>query len=969
MSRTSRAGAGGVWLTPAALSARRELCAGSLAPLADSLARELEPLLTVELDLPTLKARLSRAGGRCPRDGAMLAFDPLSPRRHRCPECGALHCDEAHHRWWIMGYHLWLAERAVHAATLYALRGDRRHAELARGVLERYAGVYLDYPNSDNVLGPSRPFFSTYLESLWLLHLCVALDLLETVAPGQLWTDRVRERLVAPSSELIAGYDEGGSNRQVWNNAALLAAALCLGRPERAGPLVWGRSGVREHLSTGLLSDGTWFEGENYHQFAHRGLWYCLCLAGATGEDRLPVALVERFDVGFRAPFESALPDFTAPSRRDSRYAVPLRQWRFAEMAELGVARRPEDPTLLAALRRLYDGDAPRGDSGRSRSTGEAERNEPPVALDRSSLGWKSALFAMPRLPALHDAAPQSVLQRGQGLAILRRRAGDSYVSLDYGESGGGHGHPDRLNVTYVEDGRRWLDDPGTGSYVDTSLHWYRSTLAHCAPIVDGRSQLRASGRLVAWDERGLAGLVEAVVEGTSPGILLRRTLVVLDDYFVDELRWEGDRDARVELPLQLDARLEGVGGWMAGAVDVEGAEHLRDVAIADVSPYGRRSGKGDGSPGLGNDAMTQVWRLARGAAGEGPVVAWLSASEPVTWWRAIAPGPPGRPAGRLHVARVRGARGWMRVVWSARSRVRDVACEGELLRLVLADGSRHVHSGRDPGWHIGMEAGGGRSTLDLGALPCQAAAAQADRRGQPAGGGHEVEMRAGSPRPARNAATSTAAAPVAAVPILLDVPVQVELAGAHYRRSELGWEEAGCPTARVTLSVARGELEVEVTVAIAQPCFAPPDAINGMDNERAEINFDSVQLHLILPAASGREGASAEAGWLVAPLTDGSVRCIALDAAAAALPLVVDWQLEHRGYRVSMCIPVRSLGEVRGGALRLGLDVLVNETVAGRERRRGQLVLSGTAGEFVYLRGDRHDASRCIPFLLPDVR
>ena len=31
----------------------------------------------------------------------------------------------------------------------------------------------------DNVLGPSRPFFSTYLESIWLLQLCVALDMLE----------------------------------------------------------------------------------------------------------------------------------------------------------------------------------------------------------------------------------------------------------------------------------------------------------------------------------------------------------------------------------------------------------------------------------------------------------------------------------------------------------------------------------------------------------------------------------------------------------------------------------------------------------------------------------------------------------------------------------------------------------------------------------------------------------------------
>jgi hypothetical protein len=44
-----------------------------------------------------------------------------------------------------------------------------------------------------------------------------------------------------------------------------------------------------------------------------------------------------------------------------------------------------------------------------------------------------------------------------------------------------------------------------------------------------------------------------------------------------------------------------------------------------------------------------------------------------------------------------------------------------------------------------------------------------------------------------------------------------------------------------------------------------------------------------------------------------------------------------------------------------IGLDVLVNETAPGRERRRGQLVLSGARGEFVYLRGDRHDPASVV--------
>jgi hypothetical protein len=50
-----------------------------------------------------------------------------------------------------------------------------------------------------------------------------------------------------------------------------------------------------------------------------------------------------------------------------------------------------------------------------------------------------------------------------------------------------------------------------------------------------------------------------------------------------------------------------------------------------------------------------------------------------------------------------------------------------------------------------------------------------------------------------------------------------------------------------------------------------------------------------------------------------------------------------------------------------LALDLLVNETAPGRARRRGQLVLSGADGEFVYLRGDRHDPSRLPGFIITD--
>jgi hypothetical protein len=481
------------------LPERRRVAAGALLPLARSLADELRPLLSRDLYFPTQKALLSREGGRCANDGTLLAFDPFQPHEHRCPRCGEVYRGELHDRFWIYWYQLWLAERSVHAAVLAALDVDRGFATLAESILDGYVDRYSTYPNADNVLGPTRLFFSTYLESIWLLQICCAADLVD--GSNHALADRVRDSIIEPARAIISEFDEGASNRQVWNAAAILAASRSLGDDRAAHHAVFGPSGVTSHIANGLLRDGTWYEGENYHMFAHRGLWYGVTLAERAGME-LPKELTDRFQLGFATPFLTALPDFTLPSRRDSQYAISLRQWRIAEHCELGLAREA-DPALIGALERMYRDDVPRRDTGRRASSADVERNAPASSLTRADLSWRALLCARETLPPLEPLAPRSALLDAQGIAVFRRNQGRSYVALDYGHSGGGHGHPDRLNLLISDGSTRWLDDFGTGSYVDPSLHWYRSTLAHNAPLADGTSQQRTDGVLLAYDERG----------------------------------------------------------------------------------------------------------------------------------------------------------------------------------------------------------------------------------------------------------------------------------------------------------------------------------------------------------------------------------------------------------------------------------------------------------------------------------
>jgi hypothetical protein len=888
-------------LDDATLAARRAVVAGELQPLASSILADLQKVIARPLYVPEQKALLSREGGRCPRDGAMLDFDPFAPHEHRCPKCGSAYSGELHDRFWIYWYQLWLAERAVHAATLDALMGMPDALRFARSFIEAYADRYPTYPNVDNALGPTRPFFSTYLESIWLLQLCLAADLIELRGSSPA-TNRFRDAVVEPSLALIQSFDEGLSNRQVWNNAALIAGHRLLGNDREAEAVVWARHGVVSHLSSALLADGTWYEGENYHFFAHRGLWYCMELVSRMDAGISP-ELVARYAAGFRAPFLTMLPDLTFPSRRDSQYAVSFRQWRFAEMCELGCACS-DDRTLRSILSRLYGDDLPRGDTGRWKSTAEAERNLPPTRLDRSDLGWKSLLFARPSI-ALDAPAPlPSVLLDAQGIGVIRRNAGRVYVALDYGVSGGGHGHPDRLNLLISDGEKRVLDDMGTGSYVDPSLHWYRSTLAHNAPMLDGRSQARVDGELLAFDDRGGAGWMSAQA-AIAVGARATRTVVVMPEYLIDEVAWTAPgADAVFDLPIHIDVQ----------------PESPRDDAESGLN---------------GSDALEDGFRFLREARcllrlAPGTLTRlsgaygafWLAADREVEIWGALAPGAPGSGDRRMTLVRARAGTGTIRWAWSWTGAARAGAL---FPHPSIAIGSeRHEHLRVEHGWQVAIHVANARSTIDLAA---RATANEVDGNGP---------MRVSPPFTL-----------VDGTGLSNHSSIERVLGESSYRRSEQSWAEADLPTARLTLRRDDDRISTRVSV-IGDRSFVPPGQLNRLDNEPADINGAGLQLYLM----TGQR----RAGYVVIPQAGSNEISIRpIDGWGAAIPVEGQWRPTDDGYEVDLTFRSEPAG--------FALDLVVNEKPMRRERRRGQLVLSGGLGQFIYLRGDRHDPHRLISF------
>ncbi len=908
-------------VTAERLAARRDEIARSpdLTALLAHLTERAAPVLAQLPPVPEAKALLSRDGGVCPDDGTPLAFDPWSPRAHRCPRCGKTLTGERHDRHWARYQHLWLAERAAHLATLAALGGNAAAGARAAEILRTYARSYLRYPNRDNVLGPSRLFFSTYLESLWIGNYLAAAVLLRECGRLDAATAQGVGQVADEAANLIGEYDEGFSNRQTWNDAALAAIAGWFEDEGLAQRAIEGPTGLLAHLVRGFGRDGMWYEGENYHLFALRGLLTGAAWAREAGVDvYAEPRLAARVTAALLAPARSALPDFTFPARKDSRFGVSLAQPMYVELWEVGLANigmrdagseMRELASWLKALYRVADVVPEMFDS----YLHDAPAERIPHPASRIALSWWSLLEMLPALPS--DAPPSpwspgSVLLESQGLAVLR--SGGRYVSLECGPLGGGHGHPDRLHLTLYADGVHWLADPGTGSYLTRDLFWYRSTLAHNAPRLDGASQ-PGDATCEAFDAAG----AWAWTRGRYGD--LTRTLVSGPGYVLDVVELASRTEHVAELPWHFRGKGDvGRGAWSAG--------ELADEFVSRVERF------------VPEGAGPVVLEVA-----DGPRVLKAFLLFEGELLRAEGPGRPGEEKREtFYVARAKGRGARFVTVLEPVGEaplVRGVRAQGSVIEVETAQGVDR-HAATAAGWEVDTAAGRVRLAGAREPEPPFAPLLELDR-----------------PTPSLGAALRVSASP----PLdgSLDgfdrsEPLRLELED-QYRRSEEAYSGPEDFSAVAYAGWDDDALYVAVEVTKPDLCFRPAGAPPLLlDNEPDDIHSDGLQLYLRDPESDS------VAGFLVVPeeTDSGRVRVRgAGDAPGDPAGVRGAWRRTAAGYGVTLAVAWPDWQRAHVGG-RVGFDLIVNEMLPGRMRRAGQLVWSGGNG-WVWLRGDRQDPER----------
>ena len=908
-------------MTAEQLAARQAAIGGSadLRALHQRLAERAGPILAQTPVIPTGKALLSQDGGVCPADGTPLAFDPWSPDAHRCPRCGVVQRGERHDGWWARWQHLWVAERAAHLAALASVGDHRAAGERAAALLAAYGERYFTYPNRDNVLGPSRLFFSTYLESIWLSNYLAAAILLRAAGRLDDATAKLVSQVADEAANLIGEFDERSSNRQTWNDAALAAVAVWFSDTDLMREVLQGKSGLVVHLAEGFRPDGMWYEGENYHLFALRGLLTGLGWARVAGVDVTRAEpLARRLAAALLAPALTALPDRTFPARKDSRFGVSLAQPMYLETWEVGIAMLGGSgkgeggrvPELAAWLRSLYDTPAPAAETFES-YLHEADPSPFPLPPSRSrhDLSWWSLLDMLPELPAATEAwSPGSVLLADQGLAVLRH--GSRYVSLECGPPAGGHGHPDRLHLTLHDGAVHWLADPGTGSYVSRDLFWYRATLAHNAPRLDGVDQSPRTADCLAFDTReGWSWAVGRFGEVT-------RTVVCGPAYVLDLVELTGHEDRLLEVPWHFagGGDVTSPGRWHPGELAGELVSRAEEFEPADAGrPLAARAT----------------------AAGRALGVHFLGGPRLV---RAEGPGAPGAGRTTFLVSRVRARNARLLTVLVAEpaDAVRDVRWTGDAIEIETAAGVDRHRVGAET-WEVTTP--GGRVTLAGTRDPRPSFTPFLVLEPHDPARGVALGLDAEPPLDGTLAGFDTSE------PLTLELEDQ-------YRRSEEPFTGPEDFSAVAWVNWTGDALDVAVEVRKADVWFRPGDApALRLDNEPDDIHSDGLQVYLAEPERRGFEG------YLVVPERDGTLRVRPVGGGEAPDAVRGRWRAMPDGYRVTLRITWPAWARPHAGG-EIGFDLLVNEMYGSRVRRAGQLVWSGGNG-WVYLRGDRQDPER----------
>lgn len=435
----------------------------------------------------------------CKRDGARLRTE--SPTRHRCPVCGEVYTGEPYDSVVIYGIHSRLSAYIRDCGLAYRFTGNLQYARRAGELLKAYADHYAHYPlhniRGEAAIGGGKIMAQTLDESVWLIPAAWGYALVRDTL-NEAERKHVEQDLFVAAAEVIRQHKMGIHNIQCWKNSAVALAGYVSGEMRLVREAIEDPDrGFLAQIEKGVTREGLWWEGSlGYHYYTMSAVWPLAEAAYHNGRNLYS----ERFRSLWDAPLWLSFPNGDSPGFNDNaggnvERAAPLYEIAYARW------KRPEYGALVSRSR-------------------------------RESL--EALLYGAEDLPGGSYSVTRSTLLEDAGFAVLRH--GGVAAAIRFGRHGGGHGHPDKLNLVTFAGGVTLGLDPGSINYGAPLHHeWYRTTVAHNTVVVDGKNQSARDGHLEEWRAEQDYTMISASAGDVYPGVRMRRTVTLRQNGIIED--------------------------------------------------------------------------------------------------------------------------------------------------------------------------------------------------------------------------------------------------------------------------------------------------------------------------------------------------------------------------------------------------------------------------------------------------
>lgn len=471
--------------------------------------------------------------------------------------------------------------QAIQAAgALYRLTGDKVYADYARDLLLGYAKLYPGlgaHPQGRGQI-PGRLFWQTLNDSVWLVSAVQGYDAIRDSLSA---ADRktIDDNVFRPMADFLSGTPENFDkihNHATWAVAAVGMTGYVLRDTtyvDKAlnGSKRDGSAGFLKQVDQLFSPDGYYEEGPYYQRYA---LAPFILFANAVQRNEPQRGIFKRRDGVLLKAVDSLV------QSSYGGYFFPIND----AILDKGL----DTEELVAGIDIAY---AQTSDA-RLLSVAKAQKR---VLLSPEGLQVAQALaqdkakpFAF--VPTLLRDGPDGT----EGALAILRMGGENGQALvmKNTKQGMGHGHFDKLNWLFYDNGQRVVSDYGAarflnieakagGIYLPENNSWARQTLAHNTLVVNEQSHFGGDwkkGQALAPTPLLFAvnddtQIASARMDGAYDGVSFTRTQVLLahpaltEPVVLDLLRVNGNKAARYDLPLHFNGHIMDVGFKAQSAV------------------------------------------------------------------------------------------------------------------------------------------------------------------------------------------------------------------------------------------------------------------------------------------------------------------------------------------------------------------------------------------------------------------